>query len=168
MRSVGVAVKMESTPRVKVVLFSDDDDGGATVETAFDLTTVERGVADQIHDLASQLGARMTGIHGDVVVVARASFGPGSQKPARQTRLLIEGALVHAARRAGTTALLRDGKEIGAACGSDKATVYGQARALDKSREEACAAALSGLASVPRPEGVRPRRVSVEAPPNSL
>jgi len=145
-RCVGASVKMGDPPRVRCVVL-DDATGSPAVDSSFDLTTSGDSTVDQVHDFARQLGARLTGLTANVVVVSRADVAPvASNAAARQTRLLIEGGLLHASRIAGLTTLLRSGKDIGHACGSDKDSALASAKALDSPRREACAAALSGLA----------------------
>jgi hypothetical protein len=142
---------MEPAPKVRCVVL-DDSSGSPSVTTAFDLTTGADRTSEQLHDLASQLGARLTGLGVDLGVVARADAAPvASKSPARQSRLLVEGALVHAAMTAGVRTLLRNGKEMGAACSSDKQSVLASGKGLDSSRFEACAAGLSGLAKKDAP-----------------
>jgi hypothetical protein len=149
MRSFGVAVKMEKTPKVTCVIL-DDAAGAAAVVDSFDLTTSLKEIEDQAHDLAQQLSGRLPGINADVVVLTRADQPQTASKQlARFNRLLVEGALVHAVKRTGVSSCLRDGKTVGSACGSDKQSALDEAATLDKKRQEAAAAALSGLRKAP-------------------
>ena len=146
MRVLGVAVKIASRPRARCVLLDQSSSAEPTVVAAFDLTTGLDAVADQAHDLAMQLSARLTGLTADVVIIARADPPkvPSNAKGPKD-RLLVEGALVHAAMTRGPATALRAGREIGAACGTDKQTALTDGAALDAARPEAAAAALSGL-----------------------
>jgi hypothetical protein len=128
----------------------DDSAGTPAVGAAFDLTTAHDKIADQAHDLAEQLSARITGLAPDVVVVARADTPKvASNSKGRHDRLIAEGALVHASMARGVATALRSGRDIGLACGSDKETAIGEGATLDKPRAEPAAAALSGLRSPP-------------------
>lgn len=149
MKALGVAVKVSGRPSVRCVLL-DDASGDPAVAAAFDLTTAHDKIVGQAHDLAEQLSARITGLAPDAVVIGRADTARvASNMSGRHDRLIAEGALVHASMVRGAPTALRTGKEVGAACGTDKETSLAEGAALDKRRQEAAAAALSGLRQPP-------------------
>lgn len=145
MRSVGVAVSMSGGPKAACVVL-ENRTGTETLVDGFDLTTGADGIAAQAHELARHLAARLPGLDAQIVVVQRADFAPiRSGQQARLDRLIVEGALVHAAMCLHVPTLLRNGKETGLACGSDKQTARTEGGRLDRARPDAAAAALSGL-----------------------
>jgi hypothetical protein len=141
-------VKVGASPKVACVLLADVATGeqGAELVDAFDITTSGTGTVERVHDLAQQLKGRLPGLVTDVVVVQRADFsGRGGSQQGRLDRLMMEGALVHAARSLNVHTLLRTGRDTGIACGSDKNGAIAEGATFDGARKEAAAAALSGL-----------------------
>lgn len=112
-----------------------------------ELRTAELSIIDQINDLSRKFSSLLSGMDPDVVVIRVADVSPRpSRKASPRHRLMIEGALAYVcAEQPVSEVLLRNGKEVGEALGIAKDEAMSEGKALDPKREEAAAAALSGL-----------------------
>jgi len=157
MRTLGLAVDLPARGRraVRAVLLVDQLPAGVApslsdvqVELEFELPTVVGSIVEQVAELSKAVSGRLQSLRPDVVVLRRAdqSMRPSNGDGPRM-RLLVEGAVLAAARLEIERTVLRNGKECGAAYGGGKDAVDADAATLvsKKSLIEAAAAALSGL-----------------------
>ncbi len=134
-------------PTARCVLVEGTTSAPTFVE-AFDLTSSNDTLPEQLHDLATGLRSRLSGLKPDRVVVRRADVPPKpSNKEGPRLRLLAEGALVAAAMDEVRSVTVVPGKDLAAMAGYDKAGLDDHAAAsLPTAPLEAAAAAIVGLA----------------------
>ena len=154
MRAAGIAVAMQSSgrPTVRLVV-ADDSSGSPVIDVIADFPSDDAEISEQLHDAAEAVRSRLDGTGVTRVVVRRADR---PQRPSNaegpKLRLLMEGAIVSAARSVIVDTRLGSGKDVGGWCGSNKAAAEAAAAALltaagHKDRYiEATAAALAALA----------------------
>jgi hypothetical protein len=133
-----------------------DAGGSVQIEMTADFPGDDVDVPVQLHDAAEALRSRLNGVAVERVVVRRADRPPrASNAEGPKLRLLLEGALVSAARSVVVDTRLGTGKDTGAWFGGGKASVDAEADRLIKAvplyarYREATSAALAGLAIGP-------------------
>lgn len=157
MRTLGLAVDLPSRGRraVRAVLLADQLPPGVApsladvqVELEFELPTVVGSIVEQVAELSKAVSGRLQSLRPDVVVLRRADQSKvTSNGDGPRMRLLVEGAVLAAARLENERTVLRNGKECGSAYGGGKDVVDADAATLVSKAAliEAAAAALSGL-----------------------
>jgi hypothetical protein len=156
MRALGLAVELPSPnrPTLRAVVLSDANPPGSppsladiSVEEFFEVTTAETVIEVQLRDMSEAISGRIRGLDVDLVVVRRADMPPkSSNADGPRKRLLGTGAVTAAARLLVDRTRLRNGKECGAAYGSNKEGVDADAKTLVPAKfVSAAAAALAGL-----------------------
>jgi hypothetical protein len=125
-RVVGIVVDVRGTSRPACsVTLLDDASGKPEIQSAFELTSSEEAVAQQLNTLQTSLKTRLKGLLPlDRVVVRRADVSPRpSNKEGPRLRLMAEGALIAAAAGVVPDTLVGAGLELGRWHGSDKTSV---------------------------------------------
>lgn len=153
MRVAGICVEITARGRPMARLVVVDDAAGApTVDRVADFPSDNVDIATQLHDGAEAVKSRLTGLAVDRVVVRRADRPPRpSNQEGPRMRLLMEGAIVSAARSVVIDTRVGTGKDTGTWFGSTKAGVDAAAESLLQAQrqplpyKEATAAALAGL-----------------------
>ncbi len=112
----------------------DDATGMTMIETSESFTSDDIDLATQLHDMAEAVRSRLQGLSVDRVVVRRADRPPrASNADGPRLRLLMEGAVVSAARSVVVDTRVGSGKDTGTWFGSNKAGVDAAAsRLLDR------------------------------------
>ena len=113
-RALGIAVNLSTKgrPTACCVLVEGTLPAPSLID-AFDLTSADDTLPGQLHDLASGLRSRLSGLKPDRVVVRRADFPPKpSNKEGPRLRLLAEGALIAAAMDEVRSVTVAPGKEL--------------------------------------------------------
>lgn len=153
MRVAGISVEITARGRPMTRLaVLDDVSGSPAIDNVADFPSDDVDLATQLHDGAEAVRSRLTGLGVDRVVVRRADRPPRpSNQEGPRTRLLMEGAVVSAARSVVIDTRVGTGRDTGAWFGSTKAGVDAAATALLQAQgqprpyTEAAAAALAGL-----------------------
>lgn len=147
-RVLGAAVKMVSRrPRVRVVVMEGTLSAPSLVES-FELTTSEAAIVEQVHDLATNFGNRVTGLAPDRVMIQRADyFRIASNADGPRVRLIAEGALAGAARTRVKDTQMKSGRDVAHDAGENKDVLLAAARAVvsDDAFVEAASAAIAIL-----------------------
>lgn len=151
--TVGLAVAMKEDRKATAYgVVVSDDSGTATIVDSFAVTNDESDLATRLFDMAQTVRTRVGTLGPACVVIRRADFPPtGSRAESPKVRLLAEGAITSASRAKCQATFLATGKEIGDWCGTDKAGLDADAKALVKSAglaqkfAPAASAALGGL-----------------------
>jgi hypothetical protein len=145
---MGIAVSMKAKRPLADVVIVDGNYDSPQIFEEFTVTCHSSGgLASQIHDLATAIRTRATGLKPDRVVVRRADRSPMPRnQEGPRARLLAEGAIVSAAADQISDVILGMGKELGdrSRAGSKEA-LDAYAISLNGARPEATAAALAGL-----------------------
>lgn len=153
MRVAGIAVELVSPHRPTTwLVVLNDASGSASLETSVPFPTAATDLATQLHDTATAVRSRLKGLAVDRVVLRRADFPPRpSKKEGPRLRLLMEGAVVSAARSVVVDTRVGTGQDTGTWFGSDKAGVDSASSALlsaagvSNDYVEATSAGLAGL-----------------------
>lgn len=147
-RVLGAAVKMVSRrPRVRVVVMEGTRAAPSLVES-FELTTSEPAIVEQVHDLATNFGNRVTGLAPERVMIQRADyFRIASNADGPRSRLIAEGALASAARTRVKDTRMKSGRDVAQDAGENKDVLEAAARAVvsDDAFVEAASAAIAIL-----------------------
>jgi len=116
----------------------------------FELTTAAEELPEQLYDLASNLRSRIAGLKPDSVLVRRADLPPrASNREGPRERLLVEGALVMAAREDVRRTYLLNGRDAAARAGLTKPKLDALAKHLDGTATLAVVAAIgAGIAAL--------------------
>lgn len=154
MRVAGLAVSIATRGRPVVRLVVLDNASGSTeVAKAEEIPTENVGIAEQIFQVGRSVESRLRGLNVGRVIVRRADVPTQpSKKEGPRLRLLIEGAVVSAARSVVTDTRLGMGKEVAHWHGSSKDDLDEEAKQLmlaagnQTKFAEAAGAALAGLA----------------------
>ncbi len=150
----GIAVDIPSSgrPAVRLVVV-DDSTGSPKIEATADFPGDDIPLPVQLHDASEAVRSRLDGLAVKRVVVRRADRPPrASHAEGPKLRLLMEGAVVAAARSVVVDTRLGTGKDVGGWYGSNKAGAETAAASLLGSHGlkdtyvEATAAALAALA----------------------
>jgi len=146
--AIGIVVKPSPRPSAACVVLSGSVDEPALLES-FSLKSSEDSLENQLDLLGKALSSKLSGMRVDAVVIRVADFASvATRRAAASSRLLVEGALVFAARSRVTAVYIRNGKEVGERLGISKNTAEARGRQLDRQHGDAAAAALSGLVNV--------------------
>jgi hypothetical protein len=153
-RVAGLAVNIPTRGRPVVRLVVLDNASGTTeTKSAEELPTQDVDIAEQLFQVARSVESRVRGLNVDRVIVRRADVPTrASKKEGPRLRLLIEGAMVSAARGVVTDTRLGMGKDVAHWHGSLKNDLDDEAKRLMSSAgkqakyAEAAGAALAGLA----------------------
>lgn len=152
MAGVAVNIPTRGRPVVHVVVL-DNSSGATEVAAAEEISTEDVEIAEQLFQVARSVESRLRGLRVDRVVVRRADVPMrASKKEGPRLRLLIEGAVVGAARGVVIDTRLGMGKEVAHWRGSLKDDLDDEARNLlttvkrQAKFAEAASAALAGLA----------------------
>lgn len=154
MRVAGLAVNIPTRgrPVVRLVVL-DDGSGTAETKAAEEIPTGDVQIAEQLFQIARSVESRLKGLSVDRVIVRRADVPTrASKKEGPRLRLLMEGAVVSAARSVVTDTRLGMGKDVAHWRGSLKDDLDDEAKQLMTSAgkqakfAEAAGAALAGLA----------------------
>lgn len=148
MASLGIRVHINKRPSVAVVLL-DGTRLFPVLTDSFTLTTSETSIVEQVHDLSSALGSRLDGLDQvDGIAIRRADVPvKASKTEGPKTRLLVEGGLIKACRGRVVGTACASARDLAQSCGSNKADIDSQGKALiaDNKYFEAAAAAWSIL-----------------------
>ncbi len=153
MRTAGIAVALPNRHRpVARLVVLDDSSSTPQIESIVDFTADDTNVATQLHDMAEAIRSRLSGVAVERVVVRRADRQRvASKAEGPKLRLLVEGAVVSAARSVVVDTRLGTGMEVGSWFGTDKDGVDAEASTLLTTAGEplkyveAASAALAGL-----------------------
>jgi hypothetical protein len=127
---MAVDVPSPGRPATRLVIL-DDASGIPTVETSQSFTSDDTDLATQLHDMAEAVRSRLQGLDVGRVVVRRADRPPRpNNADGPRLRLLMEGAVVSAARSVVVDTRTGTGKDTGAWFGSNKAGVDGRAQQI--------------------------------------
>ncbi len=153
-RVAGLAVNIPTRgrPVVRLVVL-DDATGTAEAKAAEEISTDAVAITDQLFHVARSIESRVRGLAVDRVIVRRADVPTrASKKEGPRLRLLVEGAVVSAARGVVIDTRLGMGKDIAHWHGSVKSDLDDAAAQLMTTTgkhakfAEAAGAALAGLA----------------------
>jgi hypothetical protein len=147
MTALGISVSYQAAqPVVTGVVLAGARDA-LKIEHSFEIKTDTDDVPDQIDGLVRAVRSKINGLAIKSCVVRIADFARNpSNKPAPRHRLMIEGALVFAARDSGIGSVrILNGKDVGLALGTSKDDALGEAATIDAKRKEAVSAAIAGL-----------------------
>lgn len=121
-------------------------DGPQIVEI-FHLNTAEDATARQAHDVATNLRNRLRGLRVEHVIVRRADRPPrASNQEGPRLRLIVEGALVGAAKDVVDQSEIVNGRDLAARLGLSKEELDAAGAELLEDEFQAAAAALAAFA----------------------
>jgi type II secretory pathway component PulC len=147
-----VAVPTPDRPVARLIVLNNSS-GTAVVEAHEVFPGDSVDLATQLHDMAEAIRSRIQGLSVDRTVVRRADRPPKpNNNEGPRLRLIVEGAVISAARSVVVETRAGTGKDTGMWFGSNKAGVDAAATALLTSNSlpanllEATSAALAGLA----------------------
>ena len=121
--------------------------GDPYVVEIFHLTTTGNDTAQQAHDMATNLRNRLRGLQVDRVIVRKADRPPRpSNKEGPRLRLIIEGALIGAAKDEVDHSEIINGRDAAGRTGLSKNDLDAAGRELSGEESQAAAAALAAFA----------------------
>lgn len=157
MKALGLAIDIPSKkrPALRAVLLEDALEATArptldsiSLVASFSVPTHVDDLASLLAELGKAATGRIQSLAPDIVVVRRADRPTrASNVEGRNIRLLATGAVTASARLSVENTHVRTGKECGAAYGSDKLSLDGDAKRFAEKADlvVAAAAALCGL-----------------------
>ena len=121
--------------------------GDPYVVEIFHLTTTGNDTAQQAHDMATNLRNRLRGLQVDRVIVRKADRPPRpSNQEGPRLRLIIEGALIGAAKDVVDHSEIINGRDAAGRAGLSKDELDAAGHELAGQESQAAAAALAAFA----------------------
>jgi len=146
MRVAGLVVEIARRPSASVVVLEGSFRDPNIVEI-FHLTTTGNDTAQQAHDMATNLRNRLHGLQIDRVIVRKADRPPRpSNKEGPRLRLVVEGALIGAAKDVVDHSEIINGRDAAGRVGISKSALDAAGRELSGEESQAAAAALAAFA----------------------
>lgn len=147
MTALGISVGYQAGRPVATGVVLAGTRQAPAIEHSFEIKTAGGDVPEQIEGLVRAVRSKIAGLGVTSCIIRIADFSKTpSNKPAPRHRLMIEGALVFAARDSGIANVrILSGKDVGLALGVSKEDSLIQAAAVDGKKKEAVSAALVAL-----------------------
>lgn len=130
MSGIAVEIPTRGRPTARMVTV-DDSTGAPSIVASDEFTSDSVDVPKQLHDAAEAVRSRLVGTEVERVVIRRADRPPRpSNNEGPKLRLLMEGAVISAARSVVVRTVVGTGKDLGSWSGTNKATASASATAL--------------------------------------